>query len=32
MTKRQVAWVLILIVDVGYIAWGAGAEIGRAHV
>ena len=26
MTRRQIAWMLILIVDVGYIAWGAGAE------
>jgi hypothetical protein len=25
MNRRNVAWVLILIVDVGYIAWGAGA-------
>jgi len=25
MTRRQIAWILILIVDVGYIAWGAGA-------
>ena len=25
MTRRQVAWILIFIVDVGYIAWGAGA-------
>ena len=25
MTRRQVAWILILIVDVGYIAWGIGA-------
>ena len=25
MTRRQIAWVLILIVEVGYIAWGAGA-------
>ena len=22
---RRIAWILILIVDVGYIAWGAGA-------
>lgn len=25
MTRRQIAWILILIVDVGFIAWGAGA-------
>ena len=25
MRRHQVAWILILIVDVGYIAWGAGA-------
>ena len=25
MTRRQIAWILIAIVDVGYIAWGAGA-------
>jgi hypothetical protein len=23
MRRRQIAWILILIVDVGYIAWGA---------
>jgi hypothetical protein len=27
MTRRRIAWILILIVDVGYIAWGAGAAI-----
>jgi hypothetical protein len=25
MKRRQIAWMLILLVDVGYIAWGAGA-------
>lgn len=25
MRRRQLAWILILIVDVGYIAWGVGA-------
>jgi len=25
MTRRRIAWLLILIVDVGYIAWGAAA-------
>ena len=23
MTRRQIAWILILIVDVGYLVWGA---------
>ena len=27
MRPRQIAWILILIVDVGYIAWGAGAAV-----
>ena len=27
MTCRRIAWILILVVDVGYIAWGAGAAI-----
>lgn len=27
MTRRQIAWILILIVDVSYILWGAGAAI-----
>ncbi len=25
MTRRRIAWILILIVDVGFILWGAGA-------
>jgi hypothetical protein len=25
--KRNTAWILILVVDVAYIAWGAGAAI-----
>lgn len=25
MKRSQIAWILILVVDVGYIAWGAGA-------
>ena len=25
MSRRRIAWILILIVDLGYIAWGAGA-------
>jgi hypothetical protein len=32
MTRRQIAWILILIVDVGYIAWGAGAALSPAHL
>ena len=32
MTRHQVAWILILIVDVGYIAWGAGAAISPDHL
>jgi len=27
MTRRQIAWIIILIVDLGYLAWGAGAAI-----
>ena len=30
--KRNVAWILILIVDVGFIAWGAGAAIWLDHL
>jgi hypothetical protein len=29
---RRVAWILILIVDVGYIAWGAGAAASPDHL
>jgi hypothetical protein len=25
LTRRRVAWILILVVDVGFVAWGAGA-------
>ncbi len=32
MTRRQTAWILILIVDIGYIAWGAAVAIGPDHV
>jgi hypothetical protein len=33
MTRLQrVAWILILIVDVAYIAWGAGAAISPDHL
>lgn len=32
MTRRQVAWTLILIVEVGYIAWGAGAAVAPDHL
>ena len=30
--RRRVAWILILIVDVGYIAWGAGAAASPDHL
>ncbi len=30
--RRSVAWILILIVDVGYIAWGAGAAASPDHL
>jgi len=29
---QQIAWILILIVDVGYIAWGAGAAASPDHL
>ena len=29
---RRVAWILILIVDIGYIAWGAGAAASPDHL
>jgi hypothetical protein len=32
MKRRQIAWILILIVDVGYIAWGAGAALSPDHL
>jgi len=32
MKRRQVAWILILIVEVGYIAWGAGAAAAPDHL
>jgi hypothetical protein len=32
MRRRQIAWILILIVDVGYIAWGAGAAASPDHL
>ena len=32
MTRRQIALILILIVDVGYIAWGAGAAAVPEHL
>jgi hypothetical protein len=30
--RRDVAWILILIVDVGFIAWGAGAALAPDHL
>jgi hypothetical protein len=32
MTKRHLAWILILIVDAGFIAWGAGAAASPDHL
>jgi hypothetical protein len=32
MTRRNIAWMLILIVDVGYIAWGAAAAAAPGHL
>jgi hypothetical protein len=32
MKRRQVAWILILIVELGYIAWGAGAAASPDHL
>lgn len=32
MKFRQFAWILILIVDLGYVAWGAGAAISPDHL
>ena len=29
---QRIAWILILIVDVGYIAWGAGAALSPDHL
>ena len=30
--RRRVAWILIVIVDVAYIAWGAGAALSPDHL
>jgi hypothetical protein len=32
MKRRQIAWILILIVDAAYIAWGAAVAIAPDHV
>ncbi len=32
MKLRNIAWILILIVDVGYIGWGAGAALAPDHL
>lgn len=32
MKRRQIAWILILIVDVAYIAWGLGVAASPDHV
>ena len=30
--RRQIAWILILLVEAGYIAWGAGAAFSPEHL
>jgi hypothetical protein len=32
MMRRRIAWILILLVEVGYIAWGAGAAWSPDHL
>ena len=32
MKRREIAWILILIVEVGYLAWGAGAAVAPDHL
>jgi hypothetical protein len=32
MTRRQMAWIAILVVDVGCLAWGAGAAASPDHL
>jgi len=32
MNRRKTALILILIADIGYIAWGAGAAISPEHL
>jgi hypothetical protein len=32
MSRRKIAWILILIIEVGYIAWGAGAALAPDHL
>jgi len=32
MKRRNIAWILILIVDVGYVVWGAGAAAAPDHL
>ena len=32
MNLRQLAWILILIVDLGYVAWGVGAAVSPNHL
>jgi len=32
MNRRRLAWILILIVEVGYLAWGAGAAVAPDHL
>lgn len=32
MTRRRIAWILILVVDLGCLAWGAGAAASPEHL
>ena len=32
MKRRDIAWILILLVDAGYVAWGAGAAASPDHL
>jgi hypothetical protein len=32
MTRRQIAWILILVVDAAYVAWGGAVAIAPDHV
>jgi hypothetical protein len=32
MRRRRIAWIVILIVELGYVAWGAGAALSPDHL
>jgi hypothetical protein len=32
MSRRQLAWIVIVVVDVAYVAWGAGVAIAPEHL